>query len=103
MPNMNDILRQAQVMQNKLAKLQKEMAEKNYEASSGGGMVKAEVSGKQELLKLTIEPQALEGGDVDMLQDLVVAAVNEALRIARDTMEREMSAISGGIKIPGMF
>lgn len=103
MPNMNDILRQAQVMQNKLAKLQKEMAEKTYEASSGGGMVKAEVSGKQELLKLTIEPNALEGGDVEMLQDLVVAAVNEALRIARDTMEREMSAISGGIKIPGMF
>lgn len=103
MPNMNDILRQAQVMQNKLAKLQKEMAEKTYEASSGGGMVKAEVSGKQELLKLTIEPQALEGGDVEMLQDLVVAAVNEALRIARETMEREMSAISGGIKIPGMF
>lgn len=103
MPNMNDILRQAQVMQNKLAKMQQEMASKTYEASSGGGMVKAVVSGKQELLKLQIEPQALEGGDVEMLQDLVMAAVNEALRIARETMEREMTAISGGIKIPGMF
>lgn len=103
MRNMNDILRQAQVMQNKLAKLQDEMAGKVFEAASGGGMVKVEVSGKQELLKLTIEPQALEGGDVEMLQDLVLAAVNEGLRISRDSMEREMTAISGGIKLPGMF
>lgn len=103
MRNMNDILRQAQVMQNKLAKLQQEMAERTYEAASGGGMVKAEVSGKQELLKLVIDPKALEGGDVEMLQDLIIAAVNEASRIARESMEREMSAISGGIKLPGMF
>lgn len=103
MPNMNDILRQAQVMQNKLSKLQQEMASKSYEASSGGGMVKAVVSGKQELLSLTIDPSLLTGGDVEMLQDLVLAAVNEGLRIAKESMEREMSAISGGIKIPGMF
>ena len=103
MPNMNDLLRQAQVMQNKLSKLQQEMASKSYEASSGGGMVKAVVSGKQELLGLTIDPSLLTGGDVEMLQDLVVAAVNEGLRIAKESMEREMSAISGGIKIPGMF
>ena len=103
MRNMNDILRQAQVMQNKLAKLQQEMAELTYEAASGGGMVKAEVSGKQELRKLVIDPKALEGGDVEMLQDLILAAVNEASRIARESMEREMSAISGGIKLPGMF
>ena len=103
MRNKNDILRQAQVMQNKLAKLQQEMAERTYEAASGGGMVKAEVSGKQELRKLTIDPTALEGGDVEMLQDLILAAVNEASRIARESMEREMNAISGGIKVPGMF
>lgn len=103
MRNMNDILRQAQLMQNKLAKLQQDMANNKYDASSGGGMVKAEVSGKQELLKLEIDPQLLTGNDVEMLQDLVIAAVNEALRIARETMEREMSALSGGIKIPGMF
>lgn len=103
MRNMNDILRQAQVMQNKLAKLQQEMAERTYEAASGGGMVKAEVSGKQELRKLIIDPKALEGGDVEMLQDLILAAVNEASRIARESMEREMNAISGGIKLPGMF
>ena len=103
MRNMNDILRQAQVMQNKLAKFQQEMAERTYEAASGGGMVKAEVSGKQELRKLVIDPKALEGGDVEMLQDLILAAVNEASRIARESMEREMNAISGGIKLPGMF
>ena len=103
MRNMNDILRQAQVMQHKLAKLQDEMAGQNYEATSGGGMVKAEVSGKQELRKLTIDPKALEGGDVEMLQDLIVAAVNEAGRIARESMEREMSNLTGGIKLPGMF
>ena len=100
---MNDILRQAQVMQSKLTKLQQEMAERSYEAASGGGMVKAEVSGKQELRKLTIDPKALEGGDVEMLQDLILAAVNEAGRIARETMEREMNNISGGIKLPGVF
>ncbi len=100
---MNDILRQAQVMQSKLTKLQQEMAERSYEAASGGGMVKAEVSGKQELRRLTIDPKALEGGDVEMLQDLILAAVNEAGRIARETMEREMNNISGGIKLPGIF
>ena len=103
MRNMNDILRQAQVMQNKLAKLQADLAEKTYEASSGGGMVKAVVSGRQEVKKLVIEPSALAGGDVEMLEDLIVAALNEALRIARETMEREMNAISGGIKLPGIF
>ncbi len=103
MKNMNDLLRQAQVMQNKIAKMQEELGQKSFEASSGGGMVKAEVSGKQELRSLIIEPSALEGGDVEMLQDLIVAAVNEANRIAKESMEREVSAISGGIKIPGMF
>ena len=103
MRNMNDILRQAQVMQSKLSKLQQEMAERSYEAASGGGMVKAEVSGKQELRKLTIDPKALEGGDVEMLQDLVLTAVNEAVRIGRATMDREVSAITGGIKLPGII
>ena len=103
MRNMNDILRQAQVMQNKLSKLQQEMASQVFDATSGGGLVKAQVSGKQELIRLVIDPQALEDNDVEMLQDLIVAAVNEGLRIARESMEREMNAISGGIKIPGMF
>ncbi len=103
MKNMNDLLRQAQVMQNKIAKMQEELGQKSFEASSGGGIVKAEVSGKQELRSLSIDPKAVEGGDVEMLQDLIVAAVNEANRIAKESMEREMSAISGGIKLPGIF
>lgn len=103
MKNMGDLLRQAQVMQNKIAKMQAELGERTYEASSGGGMVKVEVSGKQDLRKITIDPKALEGNDVEMLQDLILAAVNEGGRIARETMEREMSAISGGIKLPGVF
>ena len=103
MRNMNDILRQAQVMQHKIAKLQQDAASKTFEATSGGGMVTAVVTGKQELKTLTIDPKAMEGGDVEMLQDLVIAAVNEANRIARESLEREMSAISGGIRLPGVF
>lgn len=103
MKNMGDILRQAQIMQQKISKMQTELGERSFEASSGGGMVRAEVSGKQDLRRLAIDPKALEGGDVEMLQDLILAAVNEAGRIARETMEREMGAISGGIKLPGVF
>lgn len=103
MRNMNDILRQAQVMQNKLAKLQQDMAGQEYEASSGGGMVKAVMNGKQELKSLVIDPKALTEPDLEMLQDLIIAAVNEASRLAKESMEREMSAISGGIRLPGMF
>ncbi len=103
MPNMNDVLRQAAVMQRKLSKLQEEAATKTYEAASGGGMVKAVVSGKQELKALTIDPKAVEGGDIEMLQDLIIAAVNEANRISRETLERKMSNLSGGIHLPGIF
>lgn len=103
MKNMGDLLRQAQVMQQKIAKMQAELGDRVYDASSGGGMVKVEVSGKQELRKILIDPKVLEGGDVEMLQDLILAAVNEAGRIAHETMEREMNAISGGIKLPGVF
>ena len=103
MKNMGDILRQAQVMQNKLNKMQQEMGVREFEATSGVGMVTARVSGRQNLLALVIDPKALEGGDVEMLQDLILAAVNEAMRIAKDSMEREMNTLTGGIKLPGMF
>ena len=103
MKNMGDILRQAQVMQNKLNKMQQEMGVMEFEATSGGGMVTARVSGRQNLVALVIDPKALEGGDVEMLQDLILAAVNEAMRIAKDSMEREMNTLTGGIKLPGMF
>ena len=103
MPNMNDLLRQAQVMQNKVLKLQQEMAEKTVETSAGGGMVKVVMNGRQELQSLTIDPKALEGDDVEMLQDLILSAVNEGVRVTRANMEREMSNRTGGIRVPGMF
>ena len=103
MPNMNDLLRQAQVMQNKVLKLQQEMAEKTVETSAGGGMVKAVTNGRQELQSITIDPKAQEGGDVEMLQDLIISAVNEGVRVTRSNMEREMTNLTGGIRVPGMF
>ena len=103
MRNMNDLVRQAGVMQNKIAKMQQEMAERTVEASSGGGMVKVVATRKQDIVSITIDPKALEGGDVEMLQDLVLTAVNEAVRIGRATMDREVSAITGGIKLPGII
>jgi DNA-binding YbaB/EbfC family protein len=103
MKNMNDLLRQAQVMQNKIARLQQEMAEKDVEASAGGGMVKVVMNGRQELKSIVIDKAVMESGDNEMLQDLVMTAVNEAVRIGRANLEREMANLSGGIRIPGMF
>ncbi len=103
MRNMNDLMRQAQVMQHKIAKLQEEAANSSFDASSGGGMVKATVNGRQVLKALVIDPKVLEGGDMEMLQDLIISAVNEANRISRESLEREMTNISGGIRLPGIF
>lgn len=103
MKNMNDLLRQAQIMQNKISKLQQDMAERTVESSAGGGMVKVVMNGRQEIRSLTIDPKALEGGDVEMLQDLVLSAVNEAVRITKADLEREMANLTGGIHLPGMF
>ncbi|WP_353119009.1 YbaB/EbfC family nucleoid-associated protein [Nitratidesulfovibrio sp.] len=103
MRGMNDLLRQAQVMQTKMSKLQAEMSERTLEATSGGGMVKVTVNGKQEVLSIAIDPKAVDPGDVEMLQDLVLTAVNEALRQAKDMMEKEMGALTGGLKMPGLF
>ena len=103
MKNMNDLLRQAQVMQNKIARLQQEMAEKDVEASAGGGMVKVVMNGRQEMKSITIDKAVMESGDNEMLQDLVMTAVNEAVRVGRANLERERANISGGIRLPGMF
>ena len=74
-----------------------------FEASVGGGMVSVKVSGKKELLSIEIKPEAVDPDDVEMLQDLVLAAVNEALRTANETMEREMGTLTGGLNMPGFF
>jgi DNA-binding YbaB/EbfC family protein len=102
MPNMADILKQAQAMQAKLAEMQAEAEKRTVEASAGGGMVTAAVNGKLELLSVRIEPQVLDSGDREMLQDLIVAAVNEAIRKAQQMMAEAMSRVTGGLKIPGL-
>lgn len=103
MRGMNEMVRQAQLMQKKIAKMQEELEKKIIETSSGGGMVKVKVSGQQEIVELTIDPAVVEGGDVEMLQDLVLAAVNDGMKQAKEMMESEMGQITGGLKIPGMF
>ena len=103
MKHMNDLLRQAQVLQNKIPRLHHEMAQQDVEASAGGGMVKVVLNGRQEMKSIVIYKAVMESGDNEMLQDLVMTAVNEAVRIGRANLEREMANISGGIRLPGMF
>jgi DNA-binding YbaB/EbfC family protein len=97
------IMKQAQMMQQRMAKLQEEAAERTAEASVGGGAVTAVVSGKNQLVSLTIKKEAVDPEDVEMLQDLVVAAVNEALTKVQAEIGQEMSKVTGGINIPGLF
>lgn len=103
MKGMGDLVRQAQVMQNKIAKMQEEVGKRTVEATSGGGMVTVTANGSQEVLAVKIDPAVVNPEDVDMLQDLILAAVNEALKKAGEMMKEEMAQITGGIKIPGMF
>ena len=98
--NMNNMIRQAQKMQQDMMKAQEELESKTYEAQAGGGVVSASVSGKKELLSVTIDPEAVDPDDVEMLQDLIVAAVNEALRKAADDAASEMSKLTGGLNLP---
>jgi DNA-binding YbaB/EbfC family protein len=100
---MGNIMKQAQVMQKRMGDLQKDLEERRIEASAGGGMVKAVVSGKQQLISLTIDPKAVDPEDVEMLQDLVVAAISEALKQSQKLAEEEMGKITGGLNIPGLF
>ncbi len=100
---MNDILRQAQMMQKKMAQMQEDLKTRTVEASSGGGMVTVTASGAKEILSLSIDPAVVDPEDVDMLQDLILAAVNEALKKATEMVEGEMGQLTGGMKIPGLF
>ena len=101
--NMQQLARQAQKLQQQMTKKQEEIEAREFEASAGGGMATAKVNGKRELLSLTIKPEAVDPDDVEMLQDLIVAAVNEALRQASDTMEQEMGKMTGGLGMLGLF
>lgn len=100
---MNDLIRQAQMMQKKMASMQEELNKKEVEATSGGGMVRVKVNGAKEVLEIGIDPSVVDAEEVDMLQDLIVAATNEALKKAGDMVQSEMSEITGGMNIPGMF
>ena len=100
--NMN-MIKQAQKMQQDMQKMQAELETKEYTAQAGGGVVSATVSGKHELRSITIDPEAVDPDDVEMLEDMVMAAVNEALRTAADTAEREMGKLTGGMGMPGLF
>ncbi len=92
--NMQQLMRQAQKMQEKLTQAQEELDSREYEASAGGGAVSCKVSGKRELLSLTIKPEVVDPDDVEMLQDLVMAAINEALRLGEKTREDTMNAMT---------
>ncbi len=97
------IMKQAQMMQQKMAKLQEEAAQQTAEAAAGGGAVTAVVNGKNQILSLTIKKEAVDPEDVEMLQDMIVAAVNEALVKVHADMAEQMGKITGGLNIPGLF
>ncbi len=101
--NMQGMLKQAQKMQEDMARVQEELAATTYSATVGGGMVTATVDGSHELKELTIQPDAVDPDDVEMLTDLVIAAVNEAIRKAAADSEQKMGAITGGMSLPGLF
>ena len=97
---MQQMLKQAQKMQQNITRLQAELEAREYEATSGGGMVYVKANGKKELLELTIKPEAVDPEDVEMLQDMVMAAVNEVLRTVEETANAEMGKITGGMNLP---
>lgn len=101
--NMNQMMKQVQKMQKEMAKLQEEIALKTVEATAGGGAVRVVVNGKQEVLSLEIKPEAVDPEDVEMLQDMIMAAINEGLRKSQEMVASEMGKITGGLKIPGLF
>ncbi len=103
MKDMQEVLRQAQRMQEGLARVQEELAGKTVEASSGGGMVTAVVNGRQEVVSIRIEKEVVSPEDVELLQDLVAGAVNEAMSRSRKMMADEMAKITGGMNLPGLF
>ena len=101
--NMNNLMKQAQQMQKRMLDIQEELATRTVEATVGGGMVTVVVNGQQELMSLTISPEVVDPDDIEMLEDLIVAAVNEARHQAQELMTQEMTKLTGGVKIPGLM
>jgi len=100
--NMNKMMKQVQKMQQDMMKLQEELANRTVESTAGGGVVRVVANGKNEVTAIEIKPEVVDPEDVEMLQDLVLAAVNEALKKAQDMASQEMGRLTGGLKIPGM-
>ena len=101
-PNMGNLMKQAQQFQTKMAKLQEELGDKTVEASSGGGMVTVVINGRQEILSINIDPEVVNSDDLEMLQDLILAAANDGLTRAKNMISEEMSKLTGGLNIPGI-
>lgn len=102
MKNMGNMMKQAQKLQSKMAKMQSELADKTVEGTAGGGMVRATANGSQQITALTIEKEVVDPEDVEMLQDLIMAAVNDALTKSQEMVSSEMSKLTGGMNIPGL-
>lgn len=102
MPNMGQLLKQAQKFQSKMAELQEELNQRTVETSAGGGMVTVVANGKQEVLSIAIDPEVVDPNDVEMLQDLILAAVNDALNRAKEMTNEEMGKLTKGMNIPGL-
>ncbi|AQS54438.1 YbaB/EbfC family nucleoid-associated protein [Novibacillus thermophilus] len=103
MKNMNQMMKQVKKMQAQMEKAQAELEEKEVEATAGGGVVKVRANGKKEILSIEIQPEAVDPDDMEMLQDLVTAAVNEALKQVDELVAQSMGKLTGGLNIPGLF
>ncbi|MGB2928347.1 MAG: YbaB/EbfC family nucleoid-associated protein [Desulfobacterales bacterium] len=103
MKGMGKMMKQAQQLQSKMLKLQEEMADKTVETTSGGGMVKVVANGRQQVLSIQIEKEVVDPDDVEMLQDLILAAINDALIKSQEMATEEMSKLTGGLNIPGLM
>ncbi|MBL0717204.1 MAG: YbaB/EbfC family nucleoid-associated protein [Desulfosarcina sp.] len=103
MKNMGNMMKQAQKLQARIAKMQEELADKTIETTSGGGMVKVSANGKQQIISIQIEKEVVDPEDVEMLEDLVMAAVNDALAKSQEMVASEMGKITGGLNIPGLM
>ena len=102
MKGMGNMMKEAQRLQQQMMALQEEVAKKKVDATAGGGMVTVEANGKQELVSIKIDPEVINKDDAQMLEDLVLAACNEALRKSRDLVQQELGKLTGGLKIPGL-
>ena len=102
-PSMNEMLRQAQKMQEDMQKKQAELEEKEYEVSAGGGVVKVKINGRREVLNIDIDPEIVDPDDIETLSDILVAAVNEAIKRVDETNNTEMNKITGPMNLPGLF